>query len=391
MGGSAFSAILPSSAFPRIPPAVYHAVKARLTPRIQTLYSIVSTPTEAPEKDDHGDLDFLVAEPLIPVEMVNVPHEEVTSVLEAKHIIPMPGNRTSSYAITIERGDWAALGHGSDEDVRRCAAEADNQQDIFYQVDVHVCSDKAEWERIHFFHGYGDLGMIMGLVARNKGLALGSKGLKIPNPPRPPFDLCESMDEILQYMGLSMARWKSGFQTKQEVFEWVGESPLFDPARFRSEGQGIKKVKPERKMYAQFVEWAQQPKEHRGESATSQRVLDSEDWVQHALEYFGKKDEYDGLAREDADKARLKEHFNGSKVRSWTGLPVEHWKGLKLIMDQVREWVGGEAGILKILDEQGELGMKELVLRAKEELGIIGTDPSLAEVTKELEEVAVTS
>ena len=46
------------------------------------------------------------------------------------------------------------------------------------QVDVHVCSDKAEWESIHFFHGYGDLGMIFGLIARNKGLALGSKGLK---------------------------------------------------------------------------------------------------------------------------------------------------------------------------------------------------------------------
>ncbi|KAJ7816749.1 hypothetical protein B0H14DRAFT_2602426 [Mycena olivaceomarginata] len=47
---------------------------------------------------------------------------------------------------------------------------------------MHVCADKAEWEHIHFFHGNGNLGIILGLVARNKGLALGSKGLKIlPN------------------------------------------------------------------------------------------------------------------------------------------------------------------------------------------------------------------
>jgi hypothetical protein len=38
---------------------------------------------------------------------------------------------------------------------------------------MHVCADKAEWEHIHFFHGNGDLGIILGLVARNKGLALG--------------------------------------------------------------------------------------------------------------------------------------------------------------------------------------------------------------------------
>lgn len=47
------------------------------------------------------------------------------------------------------------------------------------QVDVNVCRDRAEWERTVFFHGYGDLGMILGLIAKNAGLALGEKGLKV--------------------------------------------------------------------------------------------------------------------------------------------------------------------------------------------------------------------
>ncbi|KAJ6544808.1 hypothetical protein DFH09DRAFT_990326 [Mycena vulgaris] len=375
MGGSAFSATLPASALPRIPPVVYSAVKARLTPRLQTLYAIVSTPYEAPEKEDHGDLDFLVCEPLKGVE---VPHEEVQAVLNAKHVVPMPGNRTSSYALPVEKGEWA---------------EAENQE-MYYQVDVHVCSDKAEWERIHFFHGYGDLGMIMGLIARNKGLALGSKGLKVPNVPRTPFDLTESMDEIMQYMGLSMERWKAGFQTKQEVFEWVGTSSLFDLARFQTEGQGIKKVKPERKMYAQFVQWAKEQKQHLGDpESESPDMLDKAGQIQHALKYFGKKEEFDALAREDAEKARLKEGFNGTKVREWTGLSEKQWKELKATMDQVRAWVGGEVGILKIIDEQGEEGIKELVLRAQEKLAVRATEHTeqeIAEVTKGLEAAVIT-
>ncbi|KAJ7637607.1 hypothetical protein DFH06DRAFT_1002532 [Mycena polygramma] len=394
MGGSAFGASLPASALPRIPPLVYRAVKARLTPRLQTLYSIVSTPFEAPEKTDHGDLDFLVCEPLNCAP--EVPHEEVQNLLKAKYVVPFPGNRTSSYAVPIEIGEWAPMGHGSDEEaVRRLRKEEDQQEETYYQVDVHVCSDKAEWERIHFFHGYGDLGMILGLVARNKGLALGSKGLKIPHPPRPPFELCESMDKIMDYMGLSMERWKAGFKTKQEVFEWVGMTPLFDPARFRTEGQGIKKVKPERKMYAQFVEWAKERRQHvvADAGAASEGGMDKEEQVQHALKYFGKKEEFDALEREDALKARLKAGFSGTKVREWAGLPVERWQDLKNIMDEVRRAVGGEPGILKILDEDGEEGLKERVFRAKTKLGVIAVEgpgqQGVDQVTKGLETVVI--
>ncbi|KAJ7494617.1 hypothetical protein B0H11DRAFT_1802070 [Mycena galericulata] len=391
MGGSAFSATLPASAFPRIPPAVYHAVKARLTPRLQTLYSIVSTPFEAPEKEDHGDIDFLVCEPL-DTSTPEVPHADVQALLKAKHVVPAPGNRTSSYAVPVERSEWSALGHGADEDARRRATEADNQDEIYYQVDVHVCSDKEEWARIDFFHGYGDLGMIMGLVARNKGLALGSKGLKIPHPPRPPFDLSESMDEIIKYMGLSMEQWKAGFETKKQIFEWVGTSSLFDVARFQTEGQGIKKVKPERKMYAEFVQWVKEQKQHENDPEVAARgTLDKQAQIQHALKYFGKKEEFDKEEKEDADKARLKQGFSGTRVREWTKLRGDQWMDLKRTMDQVRAWAGGEPGILAILDEKGEEGIKELVFRATEELGIVALEPTeVEEVTKGLEVVEIT-
>ncbi len=130
MGGSAFSASLPAVAFPRIPPTVYAALKARLFPKLLELYTYVGVPTEAPDKNDHGDLDFLVAIPKAPY-TDRVPHDLVKDAIGAEHLIPMDGNRTSNYAILVQLGEWESFGHGGDEHQRRISAEI---QQIYYQV-----------------------------------------------------------------------------------------------------------------------------------------------------------------------------------------------------------------------------------------------------------------
>ncbi|KAF7327843.1 hypothetical protein MKEN_00364100 [Mycena kentingensis (nom. inval.)] len=356
MGGNAFSATLPTTVFPRIPPKAYHALKLRISAKIKTLYAVVSTPAEAPEKLDHGDLDLLVCEPFSGNE---VPHEEVQALLGATYVVPAPGNRTSSYAIRIEQGDWA--GNESEEQQARQLAEG---QDIFYQVDVHVCADKAEWERIHFFHAYGDLGMILGLLVRTQGLALGTKGLKAPNVPHAPFDLSDSMDEIIAYMGLSMERWRAGFATKREVFEWVATSTFFDPTTFRAESHGIKKVKPGRKMYAEFAVWAVAQRDDMSMGAARARTLMSrEARREHALRRFGKWDEYERIRREDAHRELIKTSWNGTKVREWTGIPVHCWQDVKRLMTEVRAELGGDEGIVLLLEAEGEDALKAAVLR----------------------------
>ena len=128
MGGSAFSASRPSSVFPRIPPAVYAALKARLFPKLLELYTYVGVPTEAPEKNDHGDLDFLVAIPTAPFTDY-VPHDHVKDAIGAEHLIPMDGNRTSHYAIPVQPGEWEC--HGGDEHQQHMLVDG---QEIYYQV-----------------------------------------------------------------------------------------------------------------------------------------------------------------------------------------------------------------------------------------------------------------
>ncbi|KAJ3503985.1 hypothetical protein NLJ89_g8179 [Agrocybe chaxingu] len=369
MGGSAFGSILQPTAFPRIPPPIYQALKGSFLSKLQEFYECVGVPTEAPEKLDHGDLDFLAAIPKAPFTDSSVPHECIRDAICATYMNPMEGNRTSNYAVPIKPGAWAEFGFAGLE--HQCRKDVENGE-IYYQVDVHVCYDKDEWDRTMFFHSYGDMGMILGLISRNVGLALGVKGLKIPDPPNPPFDLSEHFEEIAEFLGLSMQRYNEGFETKRDVFEWAASIRFFDPSQFKSQGPGISKVKPERKMYAEFVEWVvamrQEPSQDQTDRLSRQDLRAPTRDV--ALAFFGKKGEFEALAKARSDRLKLKGCFSGSVVHDWAEMGG-YWKGVKLIMDEVRARMGGEEGILKFLEGHSENDLKKAVLQVKSDLGIV--------------------
>lgn len=154
MGGKAFR--LNGGYFPRIPSAAYIALKERYTTILKTLYEHVDTPKEAPEKSDHGDIDFLVCEPLVDDAI-----SKVAPAFGASHANLAKGHTTSNFAVP------------ADESLTQDA------EGSFYQVDVHECTDVFELERTSFFHSYGDMGMILGLLARPYGFSLGVKGLRV--------------------------------------------------------------------------------------------------------------------------------------------------------------------------------------------------------------------
>ncbi|KAG6825010.1 hypothetical protein H0H92_005101 [Tricholoma furcatifolium] len=385
MGGNAFAALLGSGAFPRMPPAVYHAMKTRLLSKISALYEHVAVPFEAPEKTSYGDVDFVVAFPKVeaPGSQVNIPHEVVQKTLEARHANVMDGNHTSNFAVPVAPGEWRELGYDAEEDEARKLAD---NGDIFYQVDINVCADKAEFDRIVFFHAYGDLGMIMSLLARSAGLSLGERGLKLPNVPHPPLELSQSFDDILKFMGWSMDTWKAGFHTKREVFEWAASTKFFNPAVFKT-GESFTKVSKmaDRKMYGEFLQWV----EGRTLECSQARRKHSEDERQAsqnlALVYFKKNDEFDTMNHEREQKIALKKVFSGSRVRDWAELN-ENWKAVKMIMDAMRVRYNGEGGILELYDAEGEEGVKRAVMDEKARLPTRGLTSQRENVADELSE-----
>lgn len=170
MGGKAFSNDLPSGSFPRLPSRLYEDLKDRLIPLLRTIYTLVEVPPEAPGKRDHGDIDFVVAEPIHVND--NDIAAKVGQVLGAVKSVEMDGNRTSNYALELNQEDCMLLA----SDGLQGPAPI---QRIYLQVDVRVCLDAEEWELVRVMHGYGDLGIIIGSIARNHNLLLGTKGLKV--------------------------------------------------------------------------------------------------------------------------------------------------------------------------------------------------------------------
>jgi hypothetical protein len=153
MGGHAFND-LGDNAFPRMPTDVYEDLKANIHAKLASLFELVGTPRERPNKLDHGDIDFIVYN----FKGEHFSPETVQASIGAEHLVKSAsanGLGTSNYAL------------------------AASEKGKYYQVDVNVCPDKDEWERVMFFHSYGDLGMILGLMARAYGLSLGTKGLKV--------------------------------------------------------------------------------------------------------------------------------------------------------------------------------------------------------------------
>ncbi|KAK0244184.1 hypothetical protein EDD85DRAFT_189743 [Armillaria nabsnona] len=345
MGGSAFATIGP---FPRLSRALYAVLKARHTASLSTVYTQVCTPLEAPEKQDHGDIDFLVYSP------ENLPsHDTVKELLGAAHVMPMPGPRTSNYAIPIPEDEFNTQMHVG-----------------WYQVDVHVCGSPEEFAGVRFFHSYGDMGMILGLVARHSGLHLGVHGLKYPHPPNPGIMLSTDFNAIADFIGCDMKRYDQGFTTKRALFDWIAKSRFFAPRMFgRGDAEGSK-VKQERKMYWEFVAWARSQPDS---DSSDKSPADRQDRIrEEALRHFDKHVTLNVQMDEITARSRLKAAFNGKIVAEWAEMGT-HWRGVKMIMDRVREQCGGgDEYVLKMIDneENGEKKLIQMVIQAREDLGL---------------------
>ncbi|KAL4073227.1 hypothetical protein V8B97DRAFT_203008 [Scleroderma yunnanense] len=343
MGGRAFSQELPPDSFPRLPTRLYEALKDRLGTLLSTVYTTVKVPPEAPAKKDYGDIDFVVSQPIQGKEEVNP--ALVSRILGAVRSVELDSNRTSHYALEMSQDDILLLPQPLEK--------------AYIQVDVRVCLDDEEVERLMVLHGYGDLGIIIGSIVRSHGLLLSTKGLKVPcPPPDPPILLSGSPRAIFEYMGLSMDRWKEGFITIEDIFVFAATSRFFDPRRFRaSQMSSFDKTVKERMMYHNFRVWVKNniPTVHHHES--------KRDAVEEALVHFGKKDEWDAAAFARYTRSWFKNNFNGKLVAEWTGLG---WRGIKAVMDDVRTSAGGEYALVDRPLED----IKKMVMASKDSLSL---------------------
>ncbi|KAF3275476.1 hypothetical protein EYR41_001074 [Orbilia oligospora] len=227
MGGSAFSnqGVLT----PRMSPETYHRLKTKYHDILKGLYGYVVTPPEAPGKTSYGDLDYLVAEPILSKKSKLTTMEDVKVAFGAEYMTAIAG-ATTSFAVPLElEGNSGDLEEGEEKEDGKTYA----------QIDVHICPSPENMWWVSFKHAYGDLWSILGIMARTKGLVADEKCLNLRireiedhNRELAKVELTKSVNETLEFFGLDVGKYERGFGGVKEVYEFLTESRFFEERSF---------------------------------------------------------------------------------------------------------------------------------------------------------------
>ena len=239
MGGKVFVTLN----VPRLPHGIYNEMRLKAHESLLPFYKNVVSPPEAPSKIDHGDVDFLVANP--------------TS--EKGDSDPASRSHVSAVAIALGAIDYR---HTSNSKTTHFAVPIPHRENEHAQIDVHVCpAEYYEWEI--FLQSYGDLLQILGILNRPIGLTINDKGLYLRIPEIEPGNrkkamvfLTDSPTETMAFLGLDGERYAQGFATDEVIFSWCFGGRFYGPLKQEEETSNDRNRLRKRDMFTACVrEW----------------------------------------------------------------------------------------------------------------------------------------
>lgn len=191
------------------------------------------------------------------------------------------------------------------------------------QVDIITTSAEHFMTNYHYL-AYNDLGNFIGRIAHGLGFKYGQEGLwyehyfKDQNIGK--ISISRDYRKIFEFLELSYDRWLEGFETLEDVFEYIVQSKYFDYEMFQL--KSLNKINRERNLkrasYMSFLEYIEE--NHKDKSY---QFEDKEVSMVRAIEFFPdanielniRKMEY-----EYCKKEYIKAKFNGGQVMRRFGL-----------------------------------------------------------------------
>lgn len=205
MGGHAFRNL----SCPRFSPEVYAEVKLQMTASLRIIFAHVVVPTEMPEKEDYGDIDFLVAAPHnSPTSTTMDSFDWAGTVSAIKSVFNTPHGRRGVLNPSCMYFAIPAPGH---------------ENEFWVQVDVKVCfkPELFEWET--FEYNYASNSKMIGSMVKPLGLTIDPEGLHIRVEDVEETNFAGSMVwmskdpmDVLRITGLDRRIVDAGFETKNE-------------------------------------------------------------------------------------------------------------------------------------------------------------------------------
>lgn len=183
-----------------------------------------------------------------------------------------------------------------------------------FQVDL-ILTSSDDWISSCNYYSWNDLGNYVGKVAHVLGFKYGHKGLDWNyysiNRDRviERIHLSKDPEVILPFLGFSYNRWKEGFDSKEEIFEFIINSKYFNPEifQFNNLSSKHKHRNKKRKLYIEFLEYIE------GKPFTY-KVIEpfSKEEIQITFPDFSNK--LNEINKKELIKQRVKHKFNGRLV-----------------------------------------------------------------------------
>ncbi len=200
-----------------------------------------------------------------------------------------------------------------------------------FQIDVILCNPE-DWDTSIAFFDYDPSGNLMGKIAHKFGLKYGFKGLVYPYRTIDGVefgDIVISKDnrKVFGFLGFDYDRFLAGFNTKQEIFDYVVDSKYFDPQNFLMENLNHidKKRNKKRPTYQEFLSYINAEVES-GRKWNQTFAKNKEEYVPLIDLAFPEANLYDEIERyKELDRRRLVVHqkFNGDMLNSKYGIGGE--------------------------------------------------------------------
>ncbi|GAB7330629.1 hypothetical protein MBLNU13_g02201t1 [Cladosporium sp. NU13] len=333
MGGNVFMHSAaeghPSLKTPRMDPKTYQTLKEQYTQLLWTSLPnsrSIATAMDAPGKPDYGDIDIIVisdhdvdwakvAAEVGAVAWVNRGTDDKPNCSLAVHI---DGSRSIHSPVKyIQTSDNHPL-------QLKPSSEIDDKD--YAQIDVvKIGSALEDWTG--FYSSYGDLAGMLGRIVTNFGFDITETGLRLrlkewddssleewkhfnPRKDEGKMMLSADPDEVMNFFGLNVKRYRESFHTKEEIFQWLSESELACHEcieRERTVAPSREEKKTDRSMFNEFLKvWLPAHlKARKAASSTPERATEEvsrtsvsklrEQYLEAALSRFDKQNEYTAL------------------------------------------------------------------------------------------------
>ena len=188
-----------------------------------------------------------------------------------------------------------------------------------HQIDIIRVPEKYHQSAINYYND-NDKGNLIGVIFNKLGFIFGHTGLDL----RLDFDRLSlghdfvNILSFLKYSSVSIQKMQNGFETYEEMFETVIQTPYFDSSYYQFENLNNENRtrNKKRKTYQMFVEYLQK---HPKKSLP----FSKEKMMYDALVSFNKEKEYIELMRRQEANRLHKQRFNGNLISKITGFEKE--------------------------------------------------------------------